>query len=151
MKPFQNATVAAVFEAYPPKIRRKMMVLREAIFETAEATEGVGDLEETLKWGEPAYVTSETRSGSTVRINWKRSKSSQYAMYFICTTNLVETFRTLFPKEFKYEGNRAIVFEEDDTVPMDSLTLCISAALTYRRNKMNKKPVVHAKKEGAHE
>ncbi len=92
-------------------------------------------IEETLKWGEPAYVTSETKSGSTVRIDWKKSKPGQYFMYFICTTNLVETFKTMFPNDFKYEGNRALVFSEDEEIPMDSLAICVAAALTYQRNK----------------
>ncbi|ROZ75685.1 DUF1801 domain-containing protein [Ramlibacter sp. WS9] len=135
MKPFQNPGVASKFEAYPPKIRRKMLVLRALIFETAAATDGVGELEETLKWSEPAYVTSQTRSGSTVRIDWKKAQPAQYAMYFNCNTNLVETFRTLFPKDFKYEGNRAIVFDERESVPVDALRFCIAAALTYHRKR----------------
>ena len=35
----------------------------------------------------------------------------------------------------KFEGNRAIVFDESDAVPTDSLAVCIAAALTYHRNK----------------
>ena len=97
MKPFENPAVAQVFETYPPSARRKLMALRDLIFQTAASTEGVGEIEETLKWGVPAYVTSKTRSGSTVRIDWKKSNPTQYAMYFHCQTNLVETFRTLFP------------------------------------------------------
>jgi hypothetical protein len=116
-------------------MRRKLLALRELIFETAASTPGVGKLEETLKWREPAYLTSETKSGSTIRIDWKRSSPSQYAMYFHCQTNLVETFRTLFPNEFIFEGNRAIVFREPDVVPTDSLSFCIAAALTYHRTK----------------
>lgn len=135
MKPFANAAVARAFEAYPPKMRRKLLALRELIFRTAASMEAVGELEETLKWGEPAYVTARSKSGSTVRIDWKESHPSQYAMYFHCQTNLVETFRTLFPTEFRFEGNRAIVFHESDVVPADSLTLCIAAALTYHRRR----------------
>ena len=135
MKSFQSADVASKFEAYPPKIRRKMMALRRLILETAAATRGVGEIEETLKWGEPAYVTSQTGSGSTVRIDWKKAKPGQYAMYFNCQTNLVETFRTLFPRDFKYEGNRAIVFDEDEVVSVRTLEFCIVAALTYHRSR----------------
>ncbi|WP_228375687.1 MULTISPECIES: DUF1801 domain-containing protein [Methylomonas] len=131
--------VKAVFDAYPPEVRRKMLVLREAIF-TVAASQGAGQLEETLKWGEPAYITAETGHGSTVRLAWKKSHPTQYAMYFICTTNLVEAFRTLFPHQFKYEGNRAIVFQETEDVDMDSLSICIAAALTYHRNKGRKRP-----------
>ena len=83
------------------------MTLRRIIFETAARNDDVGALEETLKWGEPAYVTSNTKSGSTVRIAWKRKNPDQYAMYFNCRTNLIETFRTMFADDFKYEGNRA--------------------------------------------
>ena len=70
-----------------------------------------------------------------MRIGWKSSSPTQYAMYFHCQTNLVDTFRTLFPGEFKFAGNRAIVFNESDAVPTDSLAFCVAASLTYHRNK----------------
>ena len=133
MKPITNPAVAKAFEAYPPKIRRKLLALRELILQTAASTQGVGQLDETLKWGEPAYLTTESGSGSTVRIDWKASKPNQYAMYFNCQTTLVETFKTLFPNEFTYEGNRAIVFQESAPIPEDALAFCVAAALTYHR------------------
>lgn len=135
VKPIENAEVAAVFDSYPPKSRRKLLALRELILRTAESTEGVGELEETLKWGQPAYVTSRSKSGSTVRIGWKKSAPAHYAIYFHCQTNLVETFRELFPDEFVFEGNRSIVFGEDDPVPAEPLSVCIAIALTYHRHK----------------
>lgn len=115
-------------------MRRKLPALRRLIFVTAASTEGVGKLKETLKWGEPAYVTSRSKSGSTVRIAPRKANPSQYAVYFHCRTNLVDTFRKLFSTKLKFEGNRAIVFDESDAVPTDSLAFCIAAALTYHRN-----------------
>ena len=135
MKPFKNVKVEQVFVLYPPNLRDKLLALRGLIFETADSTKSVGELEETLKWGEPAYITSQTKSGSTVRIDRKKSNPAQYAMYFNCQTNLIDTFRTLFPSEFKFEGNRAIIFNASDAVPIDDLAFCIAAALTYHRNK----------------
>ena len=132
---FQNPAVARVFQAYPGGMRKKLLALRALILATARSTEGVGELEETLKWGEPAYITAQSRSGSTVRIDWKKARPSQYAIYFNCKTDLVETFKTLFPGEFRFEGNRAIVFAEAEPLPIDSLSFCIAAALTYRRRK----------------
>jgi len=134
MTPFANAEVAKVFEAYPADVRRKLLALRELILRTASSTEGVGELEETLKWGEPAYLTSKSKSGSTIRIDWKKARPDEYAMYFNCQTTLVETFRTLFPAEFQFEGNRAIVFKVSEAVPADSLAFCVAAALTYHRS-----------------
>ena len=82
MRPFEHAGVAQAFEAYPPNIREKLLILRELIFETAASIEGVGKLEETLKWAEPAYVTSQSKSGSAVRIHWKKSN----LLNMLCTS-----------------------------------------------------------------
>lgn len=135
MRTFQNPAVKELFESYPAPMRAKLLVLRELIFETAASTPGVGELDETLKWGEPAYATTQRKSGSPVRIAYKASRPTQYAMYFICHTNLVETFKTMFPNDFRFEGNRAIVFEAADSIPTQELSWCITAALTYHINK----------------
>lgn len=127
--------VAEVFASFPANIRPKLMALRKLILETAAATEGVGPITETLKWGEPAYLTAVSKSGSTIRIGWKKSAPTRYALYFHCQTNLVESFRALFPDVLEFEGNRAIVFDESDSLPADCLAICIAAALTYHRNK----------------
>jgi len=134
MRSFANAAVAAKFDAYPPNVRRKLLALRELVFRTATATEGVGEIEETLKWGEPAYLTR-NKSGSTVRMDWKKNDPDHYAMYFNCQTTLVDTFRTLFPHDFQFDGNRALVFSLDGQVPQDALALCIAASLTYHAKK----------------
>jgi hypothetical protein len=131
-QPFARPDVARVFKGYPAPLRRKLMRLRQLILDTAARLEGVGRLEETLRWGEPAYVTT-TGSGSTIRIDRRRRNPKQYAVYFHCRTSLVDTFRTAFPDTFTFEGNRAIVFDECDRVPTRELALCIEAALIYHR------------------
>jgi hypothetical protein len=135
MRPFSDKQVARVFADYPPLMRTKLLALREIIFRTAAKTAGVGALEETLKWGEPAYLTSASKSGSTIRIGWKKSNPSQYAVYFNCQTDLIGMFKTRFRDDFNFEGNRAITFSESDVVPIDTLSTCIAAALTYHRRK----------------
>ena len=138
MTPFKSTSVAEVFDAYPAAMRRKLLALRELIFETAADTDGVGALEETLKWGEPAYLTTETKSGSTIRIDWKKSNPTQIALYFNCNTTLVESFRKRFPDELDFEGNRAIVLAESAPIPTEALESCIAAALTYHRRKTSR-------------
>jgi hypothetical protein len=56
-------------------------------------------------------------------------------MYFNCRTKLVDTFRELYRDQFKFYGNRAIVFHEGDEIPIDALKHCILLALTYHRRK----------------
>ena len=134
MTPFKSAEVAAKFEAYPSSARRALLALRELIFKVAQSTQGAGEIEETLKWGEPAYVTK-NGAGSTIRIDWKSKSPEQYAVYFNCKTTLVETFRALFPGDFAFVGNRALVFPIDSRPPRDALSFCIAASLTYHAKK----------------
>ena len=124
--------VDSVFRSYPEDIRRKLLFLRELIYETAQEVDGVGALEETLKWSEPAYLT---KGGSTIRIGWKKSMPGQYAMYFNCNSRLVDTFKEIYGDEFRYEGNRAIVFHENEKVAARELKHCIALSLTYHRIK----------------
>jgi hypothetical protein len=135
MRPFKNSAVADAFAAYPPAVCAPLMALRELIFQTAADTPGVGEIEETLKWGEPAYLTSQSKSGSTIRLGWKKSQPTEFAMFFNCQTNLVETFRLLFPQEFKFEGQRAIWFSVGEAVPRDAVEFCVRAAMTYHAKK----------------
>lgn len=126
--------VEAIFKSYPPAARRLLRSLRALILETAKQTAGVGRIEETLKWSEPAYLTPETGAGSTIRLGWKSRTPNLCAMYFICNTSLVDTFRSLFP-HLTFEGNRAILFDLDGELPEDELRQCIRMALTYHLDK----------------
>jgi hypothetical protein len=112
-----------------------LLALRRLILDIAKVTEGVGALEETLKWGQPSYLTAETGSGSTIRIDRVKSAANGYAIYFHCQTNLVETFRELYPSEFSYGGNRSILLNAEDDVPEQPLRHCVALALTYHLNK----------------
>jgi hypothetical protein len=135
MAPEMPKNVAATFDAYPAPMQKKLLRLRKLILETAAKTEGVGPLEETLKWGEPSYLPSKTKSGSTIRIAWKEKTPAQYAMYFNCQTSLIDQFRDLYPDEFSYGGNRSIIFDVVDRLPEKELRHCIGLTLTYHLNK----------------
>jgi Domain of unknown function (DU1801) len=126
--------VAEKFAAYPTSARAQLLRVRALIFSTA-AHQNVGVLEETLKWGEPSYLTSESKAGSTIRMDWKPKKPEQIALYFNCQTNLVESFRTRFPNTFRYEGNRALVLDLATALNEKPLAACIAYALTYHRRK----------------
>lgn len=129
----------AVFDSYPPQLRKALLALRQLIITTAVNTPGVGALEETLKWGEPAYLTTQSKSGSTLRIDRKKNQD-RYAIYFNCNTTLVDTFRSMFPHSFTFEGNRALVFALRDALPQEDLAFCIAIALTYHLKKKNHAP-----------
>ena len=74
-----NPKVSAVFDSYPQNVRTRLFFLRQLIFDEAASIEGIKEIEETLKWGEPSYLTPKSKSGSTIRIAWKESQEEQYS------------------------------------------------------------------------
>ncbi len=135
LTPFQDPQVAAQFDRYPAAVKKKMLALRELVFAVAAQNRAIGPLKETLKWSEPAYLTVQTRSGSTVRMDWKPKTPEQLALYFNCNTGLVDTFRSLFTEDFQFEGNRAILLKMSEPLLKKELQFCIAAALTYHLKK----------------
>ena len=127
--------VATAYDSYPASARNVLLTIRSLIFNTAATNPVIGPLTETLKWGEPAYLTEATKSGSTIRMAWKPAKPDHCALFFNCKTTLVETMREIYPDTFTYQGTRAVMFPLDQPLPNDALAHCIEMALTYHRNK----------------
>jgi hypothetical protein len=129
-----DPAVPALFDLYPKPLRARLLALRALILDTARKTDGVGRLEEALKWGQASYLTSDSKSGSTVRIDRVKAAEGQVAVYFHCQTNLVETFRELYP-DLSFSGNRAILLDADKRLPEAELRHCVALALTYHLQK----------------
>ena len=132
MKLISDPKVKKVFDQYPKNVRPKLLHLRKLVLEAASAIEGLHALEETLKWGEPSYLT---KHGSTVRIDWKEKNPEQFAIYFKCTSQLVPTFKKIYKNQFKFEDSRAIIFDPGEKIPESELKHCITLALTYHKIK----------------
>lgn len=130
-----DPAVEKALDIFPPPVRKKLMALRSLIFDVASETRGVGKLTEALKWGQPSYLTQATKSGSTIRLGREKKTDGDFAVYFKCNTSLVPTFKKLYKNKFRFEGNRAILFNIDDKIPIPELSQCITMALTYHLNK----------------
>ena len=125
--------VSEVFHAFPKEARKRLTWARAQVFESAAGTEA-GVLTETLKWGQPAYLTEATKAGSTVRLGLHQGHA---ALFFNCQTSLVEGFRADFPEAFTYVGNRAVLLDEKSDAEV--LGICLARALTYHRNKRRRR------------
>lgn len=128
-----DPAVQAAFDAFEPSARRGLLILRDLIFEIAEDDDAIGRLEETLKWGQPAYLTSTTQSGTTIRLGVP--KSGGFAIYTHCQTSVISDFRALSTKGLAFDGNRAVIFDGADNIPRDAVALLIRSALTYHLSK----------------
>ena len=127
--------VTAVFDRQTPELRAALLALRSLILDVAKSTPGTGSLVETLKWGQPAYLTQGPKSGTTIRIDAENRFGGDYALFVSCSTSLVDDWRERFP-DFDYIGNRGVSFRLDAPFPDADIRHCIAIALTYhmRRN-----------------
>lgn len=136
---FTNPKIRKLVATYPKAAREKLLELRTLIRDVARATEGVGRLEECLKWNEPSFLTSESGSGSTIRIDWKSKDPDRVHVYFKCTTRLVKIFRRKFPSDFTFTGNRQMSFGLHERIPIRKFKACVKIALTYHLNGYGKR------------
>ena len=121
--------------AFPAAAQRKLLKLRTLIYQTAARNPEIGQLQETLKWGEPAYLPTKPRTGTTVRMGWSEKSPDEVKLFVHCQTTLVDTYRTLVGDKLSFEGNRAIVIPIRGSLPKAELKLCVEAALTYHLQK----------------
>jgi hypothetical protein len=112
-------------------MRYALEELRTTILDVAGAIRAVGSVEESLKWGQPAYRPVSPRTGTTLRVGPMPNSDTEYALFFHCQTSLADDFRALYPNEFRIVDDRALVFSLGDVLPEIPLRHCIGIALTY--------------------
>ena len=85
------------------------MALRGLVFDTAARTAGVGGLTEALKWGQPSYLTEQTGSGTTVRIDRLKAAMAMPSSS-IAGAAWSGSSASSIPMPSRYEGQRAMHF-----------------------------------------
>jgi len=135
--------VEAAFAAHDRHLRDPLMQCRALVLDTAASTDGVGQITETLKWGQPSYLTDATKSGSTIRLApasaMTKTDELRPALFVHCATDLIEQFKTFYPDIFGYQGKRALVIRGDIQSVSVELRHCIALALTYKLRRRNGK------------
>ena len=127
--------VKKTFDAYPEAAGKRLMQIRELILKCARKDDAIGKLTETLQWGEPAYLTEQTGSGSTIRLGFKDSKPDTIAVYFNCQTTIVKEIQQRYPDQFTCENNRVLLLPIKNPLPKKELSECLDIALKYHINK----------------
>jgi hypothetical protein len=123
-----NAEIQGKLDSYPGHIKPLILELRNLVFSVAKDL-GLGEIAETLKWGEPSY---QVKNGSPVRIDWKSKYPDKYFLFFHCQTKLVDTFRELYSESLEFEGNRAIVLYVNKDLPKQVIRHCLELAMRYK-------------------
>ncbi|WP_170351097.1 DUF1801 domain-containing protein [Ruegeria atlantica] len=126
MTPFDDPKVATAFDALPIDARVGALALRDLIFDTAASLPDAQPLQESLRWGQPAYLAP---MGSTIRIG--THKSARFALYVHCQSRLMGDFTSAFPSEDRLDGNRAVLFDDPAQIDPTRHGWLIARALTY--------------------
>lgn len=129
----QADTVGAAFADVPAEHRPGLLELRDLILDVAEEV-GAAPVQEVLRWGQPSYVSARPRESTTVRLG-SSNDGEHFALYFHCQSSVLRDFQGMFPTDFRYDGNRAILFRPGEDLQKDKLRLCIGDALSYRAKK----------------
>lgn len=131
--PFASQQVEEAYDLTDREARECLLQLREMIFDTAQAQPDIGVIEETLRWGQPAYLTPETKAGSTIRLGVP--KTARFALFVHCQSRLIPDYLAAYPMWDRVEGTRAVLF--DHVAEIDPLRhgWLIEQALTYRLRK----------------
>lgn len=136
-EPAIDKNVQALFDRYPASLRQKLLALRTTILDVARE-ENAGAIEETLKWGQPAYLTK-SGDGTTIRIDRDDTHGGALALYVNCKSSLVGEWRERFP-DMVFGGERSLHLTLASDLGDPRLRMCIADALTYHSRK-KKRPV----------
>lgn len=122
--------MAAKFATYPEDARQILLTIRSWVFELANDKVKVGKIDESLKWGEPAW-RPKSGSGTTIRADWKAKSPDQVMIFFDCKTDLIDRTRSLLSADLTCEGNRAIILPISPPIPEDAIKTALGWALSY--------------------
>ncbi|APG48902.1 DUF1801 domain-containing protein [Phaeobacter porticola] len=136
--PFASAEIATVFDRVPPDAREGLLRLRRLIFEVAAQDPEVGEVTETLKWGQPSYTAAKAGLGTPLRLGC--SKRARFALLVHCQSRVIDNFANRYPAWDKFDGTRAVLFDTPEEVEPLRHGWLIRHALTYHRDKTNLKP-----------
>ncbi len=116
--------------AYPEILAVRLGVVRKLIQNIAARDKAIGEIEESLKWGQISFAARNPKSGTPMRIDGD-ADAGTCSLFVPCSSNLIEDFRTLHPNMFDYYGNREVRMDLSEPLPITELSLFIAAALRY--------------------
>ena len=119
--------------AYPEPHRALALQVRQLIRKTSDSLCLPGGVTETLKWGQPSWLPCRKGIGTTLRLGVH--DSTHLGLFVHCQTTLIDEFRECLGDEVAFSGNRAVLLNVHKPLSEDVVTHCVTAALTYHRNK----------------
>ncbi len=118
------------FRSWPDRAAECAHSVRSIFVQTAKDI-GVNSLEESLKWGEPAWRPK--KGGITLRVAWSTNAPEELGVFVDCKSDLCARMQSDFPRSFRYIAPRVMYIALDETIPEDALTHLAKLAFQYKR------------------
>ena len=123
--------INAAYDRFDDLVRKRLFEIRHLIFDIAGNHYEIGPVTETLKWGEPSYLTEKSKSGTTVRLSNVKDRPGHCGIYVHCQTSLIGEFRDSFGDELEFSGNRAVLVDVNQPLNETLIKMFLYKALTY--------------------
>ena len=127
--PIADAEVQVAFERFDGAVRETLLRVRAMIYAEAAELPQIGRLAETLKWGQPAYLTPDRKAATTLRLG--APKTGGAAVFTHCQSSVMAEVQALAGPSVRFEGNRALLLQAGAALPEAALRHLSRRALTY--------------------
>ena len=128
------APILDVTAAWSEPAQTRFLTWR-ALFGDVAAAADIGPLDESLKWGQPAWRPRRPRTGSTLRVDWSPATPDRLDLFVDCKTDLAHRVHDAFPHAFETDGRRRLSVRLDTAHDADALWHLAFATFTYHRHK----------------
>lgn len=126
-----NEQVRKAYDRFDALVAKRLLEIRLLILELAEQDDQIGKITETLKWGEPSYLTEQSKSGTTIRLSKVKDEANYCGIYVHCQTRLISEFRDSFADVLEFSGNRAVLIDVSKPLKETPVKMFLQKALNY--------------------
>ena len=134
------APLLSAMTAWSEPARHALWACRGIFHETAERAE-IGPLDESLKWGQPAWRPRAPRTGSTLRMGWMAGRPRQLLFFVDCKTDLAARMSDIYPDLGENDGRRQIALPLDASLPEQPIAHLAQMTFCYHLSRRGAGPV----------
>ncbi|MEM7520466.1 MAG: hypothetical protein AAF307_05460 [Pseudomonadota bacterium] len=123
-------TVLTRLRSWPDAARAAFQTCR-AIFHAVADEAKLGALEESLKWGQPAWRPKRPRTGATLRMSWDPATPEHLLLFVDCKTDLAARMQHLYPDLPVNDGRRQMAVSLEQALPSQALRHLAEMTFAY--------------------
>lgn len=128
------ASLLDQISSWPDPAQKAAWACRTLFHEIAKKND-LGPLDESLKWGQPAWRPRRPRTGSTLRMTWSATSTDTLAFFVDCKTDLAARMRDVYPDLTRNDGRRQLGVDLTAPLPEQAIAHLAQMTFTYHRTK----------------